>query len=250
MKRKRRGYSRFIFLGLLVIGLFSAVLGGFRILFQNLDFFQIENIDIRGNQNLEKEFLANLAKEMIGQNLFRISVREIEQKYENVIRIKEIKASRRLPNTLRITFQERKAIFYAKSKEGELFPIDKDKIVLDGEVMYPGEIVPVVETTLPAKDFVAGSVISDEFLDQVFCFYDQISDSNPEFMNRLSEFFPLEDEICMIEQAVGYKIILGENDLSEKIRRFTFVEKNRNFTHGSLIDLRFDNKLIVRTEEI
>ena len=41
----------------------------------------------------------------------------------------------------------------------------------------------------------------------------------------------------------------GEGDIPQKYRRFSFIEKNREFHRGEIVDLRFEEKLVVRPED-
>jgi cell division septal protein FtsQ len=78
--------------------------------------------------------------------------------------------------------------------------------------------------------------------------YEQIREVDREFFSRISQIYREADEIYFVDLSNGYRILLGNDNIEDKIRRYNFVEKNRKFEKGSVIDLRFKNKLIVRSE--
>ena len=222
---------------------------GIRALFSSFSFLNIDRIEIVGNKNLEEEFLVNLATSFIGQNLFRIKSSEVRQKYENIFRVEKIKIGRKIPDVLKIKFTERIGLFYLKSKQGDLFPIDDQKLVLENDILYPGENLPVIHTDISGTDIEVGITVVDETVDQVYEFYNQILDSDPEFLGRISEFYIKDNDLYLTELYKGYTILFGKNDIAEKYNRFSFLEKNREFNQGEIVDLRFKDKLIVRPEE-
>ena len=80
MKKKRRGSSRyfvvFIFLIILLFGGFI----GIKRLIQSIGYFNIEKIEVVGNNILETDFLLNLCNDLIGENLFSVSKKDILKK--------------------------------------------------------------------------------------------------------------------------------------------------------------------------
>jgi len=248
MQRKKRGSSRY-FVFLIVI-LTVLILGfmGLKKIFMKLEFFNIEKIEITGNRILEQEFLLNISLDLIGQNILSVSKRDIINKYANIARIKKIRISKRYPGKLKIIITERNAVLLAKTEGGELFPVDGEGVYLDNESFDDREILPIVNTDIPAEKVMFGKQTESEFLIRVIDFYYQVKNCDPDFFSRISQIFEKDEMIYLVELQKGYLILLGEDELSEKIKRYNFVEKNRKFEKDSVIDLRFKDKLIVRTE--
>ncbi|MDO9578868.1 MAG: FtsQ-type POTRA domain-containing protein [Candidatus Cloacimonadales bacterium] len=249
MKRKRTGSSRYFVYFILSISLIAAVFIGIRTLFTKLSWFNIESIRITGNENLETEFLANLSLDFIGLNLYATSKRDILQKYENIVRIKDISITRIFPNKIKINILERKGLFYIRTREGELFPIDEDCIVLDNDVFYTEENLPVIATDISTSDVDFGKKIEDEFLNRILVFYYTVSPEYPDLFNNISEFYKKDNEIILVEANIGYKIVFGEDDLIEKIKKYRFLEQNRSFEKGKIVDLRYKDQLVIRADD-
>jgi cell division protein FtsQ len=243
--RKKRGSSRyyilFIFILILVVSSFSGV----KYLLQNVDFFQIKFVEVIGNKNLEREFLSNISKDFIGKNLFKVSQEDIMQKYKNINRIKSIEVSRKLPNKLLIKITEKSGYLYIKSVEGELFPITKDKEILDNTRYFNSEILPVVTTNFPTKELEVGKIIKDEWINQIFSITEKLIEL--ELLEDISEFYQNNDEIILVQSPIGYRIIPGTKDLIKKFKRYKFIRDNRSFSRNDCIDLRYENKLIIGT---
>jgi cell division septal protein FtsQ len=249
MVKKKTGSSRYFFYFIFSTGIIVVAYFGLKNLITKMDMFYINKIEISGNINLETEFLQNLSQDFLGQNLYAVSKKDVLQKYENIVRIEDIKVIKVFPDELRIMVKEKKGIFYLKSKEGELFPIDRNRIVLDNKNFYEHEIIPVVETDIPSSDFLFGKKVENDFVERIFTFYDRLIKTDSEFSNHISEFYEDDGDIVMVETNVGYRIIFGDDQVEEKLKRYVFLEQNRTFEKGTIVDLRFKNQLVIRSED-
>jgi cell division septal protein FtsQ len=249
MSKKRRGYSRYFFLFLLIIILLVSAYYGVRSLLVSWNIFQIEKIEISGYENLEKDFLLYFARDFLGKNLFSISQQDVLNKYDNIVRVKSVEMSRHIPNVLKLKFQERKGIFQVKTAEGNLFPIDEEKIVLDNDNFYNSEVLPVIDTNIKTAEIKIGEVVDDFFVDRILELYEKILAADKNFIDKISEFYLDDNQIVLVESSKGYKIILGEENIASKLKRFSFLEQHRTFEAGIVVDLQFPNSLIIRTED-
>ena len=249
MKRVRTGSSRYFVYFIISIGLVAALYFGVRTLLTKVSWFQIETIRISGNENLETEFLTNLSLDFIGSNLYDTSRRDILQKYENIVRIKDITLTRIFPNQIRLNICERKGLFFLRTREGEIFPIDEDRIVLDNDVFYAEENLPLLDTDIPSSTLGFGRKVEDEALNRFFDFYYEVTGDFPDFWKNISELYLANGEIYLVEANTGYRIVLGEDNLKDKIKRFRFLEQNRSFEKGKIVDLRYKDQVVIRSDE-
>jgi cell division protein FtsQ len=249
MKRKRSGSSRYFVYFILSVGVITGLFLGIRVLFTQLSWFKIDKILISGNENLETEFLTNLSHDFIGMNLFATSKRDVLQKYDNIIRIKDITINKIFPNKIKLVIEERKGMFFIRTIEGDIFPIDKDRIILDNDVFYSEENLPIVSTSYSSSEIIFGEAIKEEFLDKVFAFHDAVHPEFPDIFNNISEFYEVDGEIYLIEATTGYRIVFGEDDLIEKIKKYRFLEQNRSFEKGKIVDLRYKDQLVIRSND-
>jgi len=186
----------------------------------------------------------------LGLNLYSISKRDVLKKYENIVRIDKIKVSRIFPNKLKIDISEKKGEFHFITESGEIFPIDKNRVVLDNVNFYENEILPVIGTNITDDRVEIGQKISDPFIERVFALKDRFDNVNPDFIKSVSEFYLHKGNVIFVNANVGYKVVLGENEIESKLKRLIFLEQNRTFKKGSIIDLRFKDQFVVRSEDI
>ncbi|MFO7895384.1 MAG: FtsQ-type POTRA domain-containing protein [Candidatus Cloacimonadales bacterium] len=242
--RKKRGSSRYYILFICIIFSLVAVGSGLKYLIKNLNILQIQSVTISGNRNLETEFLTNISQDFLGKNLYEISKTDVLKKYSNINRIKDISISRKLPNKLEITIEEKKGYMYLCSKEGELFPLTKDYEILDNTQYFHNEILPVISSDIPQNELIIGEKISSAWLQEVYSIAEVLSECN--LFDDISEFYRSSGEIVLVQSPIGFRIVLGQGDLKEKLERYKLLRDNRSFAKDSYIDLRFENKLIER----
>ncbi|MCF7793772.1 MAG: FtsQ-type POTRA domain-containing protein [Candidatus Cloacimonetes bacterium] len=249
MSRIKTGSSRYFVFFFLVLCLLVIIFFSIRGLLSKVDWFRIESISIEGNKNLETEFLSNLSLDFLDSNLYAVSKEDIMKKYSNIIRIKDIKIRKIFPNKIKIEIQERKGLFNIKTTEGSIFPIDKEKIILDNDNFYSDEVLPVICTELSNENIKTGNIAEDAFLDRVYDFYNNVVPEFPEFFQQVSEFFPKDNEIYIVEANTGYKIVFGDEEIIDKVKRYEFLEQNRTFEKGKVVDLRYKDQLVIRADE-
>ena len=120
--RRRRNFFKFILLILL-----SSV-GMVLVLKTNL--FIIDEIEIIGNNKIEKEDLITASSISIGENIFKISIKSGEENIKKISYTKDIKIKRKLPRKITMEILERKEIAQVKDISSFLI-IDNDGNILD-----------------------------------------------------------------------------------------------------------------------
>ncbi|RLC54617.1 MAG: hypothetical protein DRH89_09310 [Candidatus Cloacimonadota bacterium] len=250
MKKKRSGSSRYFFFFLVLIVLIYAVYIGINSLFTKLDLFKVKYIKINGNVNLETDFLKNICNDFINMNLYSISKKDVLKKYENIVRIEGIKVSRIFPNKLKIEISEKRGVFFLRTERGIIFPIDKNRVVLDNVNFYENEVLPVIGTKIPDAEIIIGKRIENILIEKIFFLREKFANVDPDFINSISEFYLKDENLIFVNANIGYRIVLGENEIEEKLKRLIFLEQNRTFEKGTTIDLRFKDQLVIRSEEI
>lgn len=92
--------------------------------------FNIKNISIIGNENLNKEYIEKLSGVKKGQNIFMVKSSEVENLLKKNLYIENVKITKKLPNTIKLNIMERKADLYS-AVNGEFYIIDTEGIVID-----------------------------------------------------------------------------------------------------------------------
>lgn len=246
---KKRGSSRYFVLVLLALTVILLLYLGAQKLLNKWEVFKIEKIEIVGFDNLEEDFLMNQCIDLIGENLFSVSIDEIENRFSNIIRVKKVRFSKRLPDKLKIYIQERKAFIQVRSKEGNLFPVDIERVVLDSDKFYPADVCPIIHTGIANSIFLPGEILNDSLLVRAHNLVKEIVNYKADFIYSISEIYEKDGDLILIDCNRGYKIYLGVDNIYDKLERLEFVATNREIEAGYIVDLRFNGKLILRAED-
>jgi cell division protein FtsQ len=251
MAKKVRGSSRYFFIFIFLLLLLYLIYSGINTALSHISWFKIKVINIKGNENLDKAFLLSLVNDFAGKNLFAINKDDIKTKFINVVRIKDIKVKKYLPNKLTIIIKERKGRFFIKTKDGILLPIDNDKIVLDNDRIYPNEVFPIIDTSLKLdKDIFVGKKVNDVFVDMVFTFADSLDSYDKDFLNTVSEFYKDKNDIVMIDRFNGNKIVFGNGNWKKKLSRFKHLKNILIDENGKKykVVLKWNNDAVISSE--
>ncbi len=123
-KKKRRKKKR----PLLRIIVFIAIIGGLYY-FGTSEFFDINEIEVRGNNHYTEEQIREKSGIKIGQNLFKLNIRNARNKILKDPYFKNVDIDRKLPKKIVINVTEREEIAIVKVKKGYSV-IDIDGLVL------------------------------------------------------------------------------------------------------------------------
>ncbi|MCB5258497.1 MAG: FtsQ-type POTRA domain-containing protein [Candidatus Cloacimonadaceae bacterium] len=245
--RKRRGHSRyFIYFILILIGLAAIVYGTYYLL-STVDWFNIEQIQITGNATVSDSLLLQATQNFMGKNLFSISNDEVVSKIKKYSRIKDVKLRRRLFHTLNIIVTERKSCLYVKSLEGDLFPIDEEGVVLEKYGSVYKENLPVVNLLINNAALHPGKTIKNASLDCILALHHQIMKESPEFISNISEYYTINNTVYIIDARNGLRLIPSNKNLARQLSRYEFVKDNGNVSNNAILDLRFDNQVVVKS---
>jgi cell division protein FtsQ len=250
LKRKRRGNSRYFILFLLIAIVISGLSFGLLQGMKKMPWFDIRKIEITGNRFLNDKFLTEIAHDSMGKNLIAFSKNDLVKKYLAIKRIQKVKITKVLPNKLKISIIERRSMVYVKTVEGNLFPIDADKIILDNHPTSVMEDMPVVNTLYMNSQMVVGRKLISKYLEKVIRLQKTILAMNPDFEKCISEYYMKDGLLYFVETTTGAKIILGDQDLPSRIRRFMFLKENGSFEKNSIFDFRFEDQVVVRQEAV
>jgi len=246
--RKRRGNSRFVvFFILILISLFSGSVFAYHQL-RKASWLNLKDIGISGNENVSTTTLLNLLQGFMGDNLLDISSREVSDQLMKIKRIERVKMVRHYPSTLKIKVTERKGFLYLKSAEGNLFPIDEHRMIMEYAVTPSKEDLPIVNTRFHNSQLHAGRYVKDPFVQRVIDLQKMIINEKPEFLSSISEYYEQNKHVVIIDANHGSGVLLSTDNLKDQLRRYQFVQENGNIDRKKFIDLRFKDQVVVRSE--
>jgi cell division septal protein FtsQ len=248
-RRRRRGNSRYLVLFLLLIGLTAGVVFGGRELMRRITYFNITRIEVRGQHIVPMEAYQKALDGLRGQNLFTVSNRNVTNRLKVLPRVGEVKTAWRLPDGIRITVSERAAAFQIKTVDGDVFPIDRLGVVLDPVPNGPVEDAPLIDVILATKNVHPGMTLQSDTVKRSIALHERINRADRKLADRISEYYEHNGEIYFVEGESGARVVLGSDNLGEKLPRLVFYAENIGFTPNQTIDLRFKDQIVMRSGE-
>ena len=112
--------------------------------------------------------------------------------------------------------------------------------------MYKSDILPIIDSELELdKDFYLGEIVENDFVDEIYKMRNQIEEYDKDFFVNISEVYRENNDLIFVENNIGYKIILGEQDYQAKISGYNFIRQLRNLQKEQTIILKWDDKLVL-----
>ncbi|MCB5262305.1 MAG: FtsQ-type POTRA domain-containing protein [Candidatus Cloacimonetes bacterium] len=244
--RKRRGNSRYyLFFTLSLVGVIALVIGAWYAL-RHLPFLKLQKIEISGNTAIPDSLIARSCVDQIGQNLFKVPVKDIKKDIMKISRVKELKIRRQLLNTIKISVKEREGILYVKSQEGRLHPIDSEGIIMERYTSYYREDIPIYSSYYKDAQLKPGKQLKKRDISRILALHLKVMQQAPEYLAIISEYYMIDDTINIVDSRYGTRIILADDDIGTQLKRYQFVQDNGNINRRSVVDLRFENQVVVK----
>ncbi|MGB9715289.1 MAG: cell division protein FtsQ/DivIB [Thermodesulfovibrionales bacterium] len=237
-RKNKRGKIRFIFNISVVVILFSAIT---IVLFISLSklktTFPIRNIVFYGNKNLTDEELKSLSGIHENDSLITVSGRKICEKLLRSPWIRSVSVRKELPDTLSILIDE-VAPFALLEMNNRLFIINDKGDLLEELRNDPIPFLPVIRANPYNKDEGFSEALSLAMAMKELGFSTE--------RNQIEIIVSRPQELTAVIDGTIVKI--GSGDYKRKLERFVELEgeiKRRNIPID-YIDLRFENKVVVR----
>ena len=94
--------------------------------------YNIAKIEFKGSTTYDNETLNVTSNILVGENLYRISKKDITNNLNSLPYIKEIKIKRKLPDTIIVTIKEHKSKYFAYNKETDKYvKLTSEGIILE-----------------------------------------------------------------------------------------------------------------------
>ncbi len=78
----------------------------------HIDLFTLQKVSVIGNEAIPDTLIYKITQPYIGMNLLAIPAEDIKNKVMNLSRVKDVKLHKRLPSTIKLEINERKAAIY------------------------------------------------------------------------------------------------------------------------------------------
>lgn len=210
--------------------------------------FNVEKIEIRGNNILTREEILALANLKTPQRIFDIDLAAMEKRIQRHPFVKEVSVVRSFPATLKIYVIEREPIVSLSSSK-ELLYLDSHGYLLPhlSEKYYD---LPIITGTQKPKVGLGEQINSERIL-QAIRFLRVIKATEPSLFSKISEI-NLASSKGMILYITGNKIpiIFGQNEYRTKVQYLkailNHIQSQGNWDNIVSIDLRFKGQVVVK----
>jgi cell division septal protein FtsQ len=220
---------------LVVIGLYTVLFTGV---------FSVREVRLFGSGDLSIDTLGTATADMIGSNLFTISLSKVGKRLRGFPEIRDVEFRRRLFHRIDCYIIEREPV--AVVAAGLMYEVGEDGVIIrDGGRCGTDIDLPVV--TGIARD-VFESARGKRELKEAVTVLQLLKSFGFSPAEHLSEIHCERGEIMLVWMKTGTIVRLGQGDYENKLRKFRAVypslEEEGSFPE--LIDLRFDRQVVVR----
>lgn len=197
--------------------------------------FNIEKIEIENNKKLSQNTYVSLSGVKQGENIYRISKKEIIGKIKENAYVENVKIKRVLPNKIKIEVQERTATYMIKIANSYMY-IDNQGYML--EVSQDKLEVPIlIGITTKEEDIKVNNRLCEEDLDKLNKVLEIYKTSSSIEIDKLISQIDISDKS-------NYKLILDSEkknvylgDATDLLNKFTWIKKTLETEKGKKGDI-------------
>ena len=205
--------------------------------------FRLNEVNFHGNAVLAPDSLKAVTADLMGKNLFTVSLSRLKNTLVSTPMVKDVILKRKLFHELECYIFERKPVAYVSLER--LVGVDEDGKVFP-EVEDSGDLDLPIITGLNGRE-LESSTVSTRLKGalEVLSLFKQFQFS-PEL--SVSEIHVENNDIVMILSDSGVVVRFGDGDFLKEMRKFKAIYSVLNKEDGlpPLIDLRFDGQVVIR----
>lgn len=209
------------------------------------------SIQATGNTELSRAELVNVFGSDIGRNVFFVPLAQREAMLEAQPWVRHATVMRLLPNTLRVTIQERVPIAFVRIGH-EIELVDADGVLLGmppatlAARHYSFPVVVGLDPNGPAEARAARMRLFQNFVAAL-----DAGDVSPKVSSQLSEVDLSDvDDVRAVVPAQGTDILLhfGNSDFLERYHSYQehLAEWRQQYPNLSAVDLRYDRQVVLK----
>lgn len=208
--------------------------------------FAIEKVELAGLSRVDPAALERLAGDLRGQNILLAPLDVVEARLESHPRVASVECRRVLPNRVvyHVTEREPVALVYTD----RFFEIDAAGMVMPGD-RYTGLLDLPTITGVSRDDVRAGRRCEDPMVRGALEALRVCRDLGAEFAANISELRAGASGISIRSLRDDCVVVVGDGDYERRLRKFFVLREElaRREEPGKLIDLRFENQVVLRS---
>jgi len=207
--------------------------------------FNVKNIMFTGIKTVNENELQDGLKDYIGKNIFTINYKEVQEKVLENPYIKDVVVNKKGTNTLDITIEEGKVVYYIQVDE-TYKAITNDGFYVEKLDTLEGRNLVNVTGVKDNGKKVGEKIIDDDNIIKI------LNEFSPIIKSDLSELRIEKLDVSDILNIKGYikgvEVLFGNNEnLLEKINKVLNILEQNNIEKG-YINISFDGPPVVKIE--
>jgi cell division protein FtsQ len=208
--------------------------------------FAIESVELAGLSRIPQEDVARLVAELNGANILLAPLDVCELRLESHPRIARATARRVLPNRVTWTITEREPV--ALVFTDRFFEIDASGMVMPGDAYTALLDLPTI-TGVPPTDVRAGQICANPMVSGALEALDVCRSWGGEFAENIAELRATSSGLSIRSLREDCVLLVGDVDFEKRLRKFFLLQDElaRREQPSRLIDLRFDNQVVLRS---
>jgi cell division protein FtsQ len=209
------------------------------------DRFAIKRVELTGLSRIPEADVARLVADLEGSNILLAPLEECEARLESHARIARATVRRVLPDRVTWTITEREPV--ALVFTDRYYEIDAAGMVMPGDAYTALLDLPTI-TGVPAADVRAGEVCANPMVTGALQALDVCRSWGGEFAQDISELRATNAGLSIRSLREDCVLLVGDVDFEKRLRKFFLLrdELSRRESPSRLIDLRFDNQVVLR----
>lgn len=241
-QRKRRAAPIF---GLWLFLLFCCFLAAY--FFLNSAYFSLAHFEVSGSFLLPSEEVIHLSGLSVGTNIFKLNTEEAAVKIQTHPYVKKAVVTRRLPQTLLISVEERSARAFVLGRS-EFLIVDPEGIILEKITDLKQKAYPIISGVSLNDNPLPGENVLTPGLAAALELVELLDDK---FLANVSEIIASSPESLVLKTSQGVEVRFGPpKDLERKVS----LMQELLFDHGTVIndqtveyiDLRYDTAPVIK----
>jgi cell division septal protein FtsQ len=201
--------------------------------------FEVKKLSVSGLKRVEENQIIAKAGFEVGTNVFRLNLREIRNRVEELQWVRHAMVERVLPDQIIIKVIEREPIGLARIR-GEIYQFD-----LDGKILDPD---PIRGSSFPILDGLRAE--SDkENLPKVAIYKKVLEELGPNSLSQVH--INAGGEVTVVSSNDPFLVNLGTTDFRNRWIKYLQLKPQieQRYPQAVRVDLRFKNQVIVRMQE-
>ena len=208
------------------------------------------SIFLVGNNVVEREKILKTTGIEDASFLF-LSPSKVVSELERIPWVKSVSVRKKFPNSIFISIEERKPFAWLDNNGLKL--IDDNGVILNPKEEMDSLDMDIIKGFSAGHNYIAGEKVREESLYEAISLLKDIRNFAPWFNERISSMDMSQDDNIVFEMnSYPCRIYLGKDNVHEKMENlkkvFSTIDDSE-FINISLFDLRFKDRVVVKTEQ-